>query len=197
MPYITAWSDEERPQGVGFAHHAEAGGQRLTYTDPQPNDWIYGVLRARHGIGRSGRPLWKQVNTLRQWRCMTHRLCQVCGESAVDPASGRVSWLLTETVVSVAPGQGYTNAPPTCRSCIPESLAACPRLRRGAVGYSVEDVEPYGVLAHVFRPTPGGGAVIVDRSVMVQLDEFGRLTRALAHQLVVLLSGLQATSTLA
>ncbi len=124
---------------------------------------------------------------------MDHWLCQVCGEPATDPATGRVWWLLADDVISTAPEQGYTNAPPTCRTCIPDALIYCPRLRKAATVYTVADAEPYAVLAHIFRPTPGGGAVVVDRSVLVQLDEFERLTRALAHQLVVLLSGLQRT----
>lgn len=193
VPYITAWSEEASSHCLAFTHHPESGGMRLTYTDPHSNDWMYGVLRARQGINRGGRPEWKLVNTLRQWRCMEYRLCQVCGKPATDPATGRVWWLLADDVASTAPGQGYTNAPPTCRACIPDALTYCPRLRTAATAYTVADAEPYAVLAHVFRPVPSGGAVVVDRSVMVQLEEFDRLTRALAHQLVVLLSGLQRT----
>ncbi|MEU4695538.1 hypothetical protein [Nonomuraea dietziae] len=191
VPYITAWSGELITAPLMFAHHAEAGGPRLTYADPTLCDWQYGVLRARLGLQRGGRPEWKLVNTLRQWRCMEHWLCQVCGTSAIDPVTGRVSWLLDDDIDSTAPDQGYTNAPPTCRACIPEALASCPRLRRGAAAYTAADVEPFAVLGHVFRPTQGRGAEVVDRNVMVRLEEFDRLTRTLAHQLVVLLSGLE------
>jgi hypothetical protein len=190
VPYITAWSEESSSHCLAFAYHPEAGGLRLTYTDAQPNDWMYGVLRARQGVSRGGRPEWKLVNGRRQWRCMEHRLCQVCGGPATDPSTGRMWWLLADDISSTAPDQGYTHAPPTCRACIPVALMYCPRLHQEATVYTVADAEPYAVLGDVFRPVSGGGAVAVERSVMVHLDEFDHLTRALAYQLVVLLSGL-------
>jgi hypothetical protein len=199
VPYVTAWSDEVTSHCLAFANHPEAGGLRLTYTDPHPNDWTYGVLRARQGLSRGGRPEWKLVNGRRQWRCMEHRLCQVCGGPATDPSTGRVWWLLAEDISNSTSDRGDTHAPPTCRACIPSALTYCPRLRKSATVYTVADAEPYGVLGNVFRPAPGGGAVAVERNVMIQLDEFDCLTRVHAYQLVVLLSGLEKVpqSTLA
>ncbi len=191
VPYITAWSGEAMAHSLAFRYHPEAGGPRLTYTDPLPTDWMYGVLRTRHGLGRQGQPQWLLVNALRQWRCMEHGLCQVCGESAADSAMGHTWWLLVDDVSRTTPDRGYTNAPPTCPSCIPTALKHCPRLRKGAALYTVADAEPWAVLGHVFRPTPAGDAVIADRNVRVLLEEYERLTRTLAHQLIVLLDGLR------
>jgi hypothetical protein len=111
LPYVTAWSEEATPQNLVFRYHPEAGGLRLTYTDPQPHDWRYGVLRARQGLGQTGRPEWRLVNSLRQWRCIEHTLCQVCGQTAVDDRE-RIWWVLTDTD-GTSVGDGYTNAPPT------------------------------------------------------------------------------------
>ncbi|GAA2374243.1 hypothetical protein GCM10010404_32200 [Nonomuraea africana] len=122
---------------------------------------------------------------------MLHRLCQVCGDSAVDRATGRIWWLLADGPNGAPGTAGYTNAPPTCLTCIPDALVSCPRLRRGAVVYSVGGSEPYGVVADLFEPSTGGRAIQVQRNVSIQLDEFRRLEHALAKQLLVLLSDLE------
>lgn len=187
VPYITAWSDEEMPHPLAFEFSAEVAGLRLTYPDPHPEDWVFGVLRARHGILRGGRPEWLKVNTLRQWQCMDHALCQVCGLPAADPETGRIWWLLTD---ADGTGDGYSNAPPTCKSCIPEAIASCPRLRSNASVCSVADCEPFAVLGDVFE-FGAGGANLVERNVLVGLDEFRALAAVLAQQLVVTLHGLR------
>ncbi|OPG10582.1 hypothetical protein [Microbispora sp. GKU 823] len=189
VPYITAWSDEEVLQNLAFRYHPEAGGLRLTYTDPQPTDWVYGVLRARHGLGRTGRIEWKKVNTLRQWRCMEHNLCQVCGRTALDEHTGRIWWVLTEADGTNVP-EGYTNAPPTCRACLPEAIALCPRLRKSAAVYTARFSLPYAVLGTVFQPGTPLPVVTEDRA-LVLLEEFRRLHRTLAQQLVVTLADLR------
>ncbi|MCC5574439.1 hypothetical protein IMZ11_02135 [Microtetraspora sp. AC03309] len=188
VPYITAWSDEAVPQNLAFRYHVEAGGLRLTYTDPHDSDWVYGVLRARQGLSQRGRPEWRLVNTLRQWRCMEHSLCQVCGQTAVDERE-RIWWVLTDTD-GTSMGDGYTNAPPTCCACIPEAIASCPRLRTSAAVYTAGGSAPFAVLAHEFA-FGTGGAVLVERNVLIDLDEFRRLNGALAQQLVVTLSDLR------
>lgn len=190
VPYITAWSGESMEHALGFAWADEAAGLRLTYSDPQPQDWMFGTLWARQGLVACGRPEWKLVNTLRQRRCMLHRLCQVCGASAVDQATGRTWWVLADEPGDSLVTAGYTNAPPTCLACIPDALTSCPRLRRGAAVYTVDGIEPYGVVADLFEPTDGGGVIHVQRSVTVALDEFCRLEKALAKQLLVSLADL-------
>jgi hypothetical protein len=191
VPYITAWSEEAVEHNLLFTHHPEAGGPRLTYPDPHPTDWVYGVLRARHGLNRGGRPEWKMVNTLRQWRCMEQRLCQVCGGSAVDPETGRIWWLLSDNPDESAAVKGYTNAPPTCRGCIPEAIATCPHLRRAAATYTAGDCEPHAVLAKILLPIGSYKTIVVDRTAIVWLDEFQELVYALAQQLIVLLHDLR------
>ncbi|MFI7630304.1 hypothetical protein [Microbispora rosea] len=190
VPYITAYSDEDVPQNLAFRWSAEAAGLRLTYTDSMPTDWVYGVLRARHGLGQTGRVEWKKVNTLRQWRCMEHNLCQVCGQTARDEHTGRIWWVLTEADGTNATA-GYTNAPPTCRTCLPEAIALCPRLRRSAAVYTARFSLPYAVLGTVFQPGNRLPVVTEDRA-LVLLEEFRRLNSTLAQQLVVTLADLQS-----
>ncbi|MCG5220425.1 hypothetical protein [Streptosporangium sp. KLBMP 9127] len=191
VPYITAWSGEALPLNLTFAADPESGGLRLSYPDPVDQDWRYGVLRARQGLTRGGQPVWQLVNTLRQWRCMEYRLCQVCGRTAVDADTGRTWWVLADDPEDSDLGMGYANAPPTCRSCIPAAIASCPRLRRGAGVYTVSDCSPYAVLAHTFEPHPEHGATLVERNALVLLEEFRRLTCALSQQLVVILENLR------
>lgn len=81
----------------------------------------------------SGDPLFSQVHTLRQVRCMKGPRCQVCG--ARLPRNEPISWLLngvTDTavynVVSAGSGDMLTQTPPVCRDCIPRALLRCPHL---------------------------------------------------------------------
>jgi hypothetical protein len=195
VPYITAWSDEVATGNLAFETHPATGaGVRLTYTDAVDQDRMFGALWARQGLSRTGRPEWRLVNALRQRRAMLHSLCQVCGHSAVDPASGRTWWVLADDPTDTSQGDGYTNAPPTCRTCIPESLGACPRLRRGAAVYTVGSVEPYGVLAHTFRQADDGSFAKAEENAVIPLDAFLRLEAALATQLLVVLHDLRPGS---
>lgn len=195
VPYITAYSDELAPHPLAFLAHPEAtDGARLSYADPIPQDWQLGVLWARQGIHRRGRPEWKVVNTIRQRRCMLHLLCQVCGQPAADPVDSRISWVLADDPGETSAGAGYTNAPPTCASCVPEAIASCPRLRRGAAVYSVGSAEPYGIIGDVLRPSLPR-PVEVERNVVIGLDSFRRLEYALAKQMLVVLEGLRREPT--
>jgi hypothetical protein len=190
VPYITAWSEETMDHGLGFDWSGEARGLRLTYADPHPSDWSLGVLWMRQGLSGRGKPEWKRVNSLRQRRCMLRKLCQVCGGSAVDERTGRTWWVLADEADQGPPAAGYTNAPPTCLPCIPDSLTLCPHLRRGAAVYTVGDAQPYGVVADLFAPSDGKKIVHVQRSATLQLDEFQKLQYALAKQLLVVLDDL-------
>ena len=191
VPYITAYSEELAPHPLAFVAYPEAtDGVRLSYDDAVPQDWMYGVLWARQGLHRRGRPEWKVVNTLRQRRCMRLLLCQVCGESATDPVDSRISWVLADDPGDTSAGAGYTNAPPTCAQCIPEAIASCPRLRRGAAVYSVGSAQPYGIIGDVLQPSRLR-PVEVARNVVISLDSFHRLEYALAKQLLVVLEDLR------
>lgn len=187
VPYITAWSEETMNHALAFEWAGAAGGLRLTYADPHPNDWLFGVLWVRQGLALRGKPEWKLVNALRQRRCMLRKLCQVCGSTAVDSSTGRAWWVLADGPTHDAKVSGYTNAPPTCFACIPEALTSCPRLRRGAAVYTVGDAEPYGVVADLFAPSIRGGFTQVERNTTLGLDEYRRLEWALAKQLLVCL----------
>ncbi|MFD1546797.1 hypothetical protein [Nonomuraea guangzhouensis] len=191
VPYITAYSNEMVPHPLTFIAHPEStDGLRLSYADPIPQDWQLGVLWARQGLHRRGRPEWKIVNTVRQRRCLLRLLCQVCGLSAANPLDGRTYWVLADDPGDTSTDAGYTNAPPTCASCIPVAIATCPRLRRGARAYTVGGAEPYGVLADVLRPS-GRRPVERERNTAIPLDSFHRLEYALAKQLLLVLDDLR------
>lgn len=185
VPYVISLEGEAVLHPLTFKSYPAAGGLRLTYQAPDPRDWDLGVLRARVGH-REGKPNYQRMNTYRQWRCMLNQRCQNCGRSAVDPATGRVWWLLANESGDDA-AEGWASAPPICRACIPAAVAICPHLREHAALYSVGGSEPFAVLAHLYRPGRDGRAVLDERNAMVRLDEFQRLTRALALELRVLL----------
>ncbi|MEV3980813.1 hypothetical protein [Nonomuraea sp. NPDC049758] len=191
MPYVTAHEDETIPYRLVLAAHLEAtDGLRLSYTDAIDTDWMFGALWHRHGLSRSGRPLWKLVNTGRQRRCMLHMLCQVCGRSAVDD-EGRISWLMPEPPGASAAGQPFTHVPPTCSPCIPTARLLCPRLRPESHVYTARRCEPFGVVADLYRPKLGRGVVLAEEAVELPLDAFRDLEYALAQQLIVSLDGLE------
>ncbi|MEV0616890.1 hypothetical protein AB0I81_26465 [Nonomuraea sp. NPDC050404] len=193
VPYITAYSEEALSHPLMFVPDPGAtDGRRLSYADAVREDFQFGVLWARHGLHRGGRPEWKMVNSIRQRRCMMHLLCQVCGRSAAEP-NGRIPWLVADDLDDDPAVKGYTNAPPTCAACAPESVAACPRLRQGATVYTAGRAEPYGVLANVLRPSRGK-IITVERHRVIPLDAFHLLEYALAVQLVVTLDDLQPAS---
>ncbi|MBN6054485.1 hypothetical protein JYK22_21265, partial [Nonomuraea sp. RK-328] len=122
---------------------------------------------------------------------MLRDLCQVCGESATDCWTGRIWWVLADDPSDTSCGDGYTNAPPTCHSCIPSAIASCPRLRRSAAVYTVGGSEPYGVLAGVVQESTSGGEIVLKKNVCLALDEFARLELAMATQLLVVLHDLR------
>ncbi|NUW45523.1 hypothetical protein [Nonomuraea rhodomycinica] len=191
VPYITAYSGEEVEGKLVLRWHPEAAGLRLAYVDEVALDRMFGVLWARQGISRGGAPQWKLVNSLRQRRAMLRNLCQVCGRPATDPISGRVWWVLADDPTDTSDGAGYTNAPPTCRSCIPEAIASCPRLRRSAAVYTVGGSEPYGVLAAVVQESTSNGEIVLKKNVPIPLDAFQRLELAMATQLLVVVRDLR------
>ncbi|MBG0818607.1 hypothetical protein [Planomonospora sp. ID82291] len=200
VPYVIARSGEIVNQHPRFVSKL-GGGLRLAYDRPRPNDWAHGVLRVRVRTTREGQPQWRLLNTRRQWECMEKNLCQVCGEVATDPVSGRIPWIMTETAfrdVPGEPGNGYTSAPATCRACIGDALALCPRLHISSAVCTVAYAEPVAVLAEVFQPGPGRRAVHTgEHNVFVRLDDEVLLPRVLATQLIVKVHDLQPAPLLA
>lgn len=187
VPFVIAHAGEVAPQPLLFVQ--KSGGPRLVYDDQRRADTNLGVLRARVLDTREGAPQWRMLNTLRQWRCMTKTLCQVCGRVATDPETGRIPWITTATAFEAIPGDprgGFTSAPATCWDCIPESLDTCPRLHVSSAVWTVAGAEPAAILADMYAPGPGGRAVHTgDHNVLIHLDEPNLLRRALATQLVV------------
>lgn len=192
VPYVIAWSGEAVAHPLVFSASHYSDGPRLTYIDPRPSDWVDGVLRARIRTSRRGEPMWRMLNVARQWECMRGLLCQVCGGSGIDPATGRIWWVLTETGFRATSADGgHTNAPPTCPKCIPESLAYCPQLRKSSAVYTAVCAVPAGVLAEVFEPTANGAARHVGHNEFVGFDEPARHPFVLATQLVMQLHDLR------
>ncbi|WP_143120851.1 hypothetical protein [Streptosporangium canum] len=118
---------------------------------------------------------------------MLKQRCRVCGESATDPDTRRIWWVMPSALpVNEAP-QATTHAP-TCRACVPEALTACPALRRGLPAlYTVGSTSPIGVLANLYGQDDDGRVVELRHQVGVGLDDVLRLHQALATQLIVLL----------
>lgn len=193
VPYVTAYDGEDVAYQLALAPHLEAtNGVRLSYVDPVASDWRYGVLWHRHGLSRAGDPVFAQVNTARQRRCMVRNLCQVCGQTAVQAGTGLIWWVMADPPGRNAASEPFTHAPPTCRACIPVARRACPRLRRDSQVYTATHAEPFGVVADVFKQV-GPRLITVDEAVELPLDAFRALEYALAKQLIVSVGGLHET----
>ncbi|SET46954.1 hypothetical protein SAMN05421811_103137 [Nonomuraea wenchangensis] len=191
VPYVTAYDGEHVTYQLTLvADETATDGIRMSYADETATDRMFGVLWHRHGMTRTGRPMWRLVNTLRQRRCMLRSLCQVCGKTAVDGDTGRIWWLLPEAPGRCPDGGWYTNTPPTCAACVPVARNHCPQLRKWSRLCTVSEAEPYGVVAEVFTPISGTLAS-VDAATELPLDAFRKLEMALAKQLVVSLDDLR------
>ncbi|GIH27603.1 hypothetical protein Aph01nite_59130 [Acrocarpospora phusangensis] len=192
VPYVIAYSGELRTDPIWFGK--DRYGRRLRYMREARGDWNeYGALRARVGQRRNGQPLWRKLNTARQWRCMEKLLCQVCGQPATCE-DGRIPWILTDRVVrddDRDPGVKFTSAPPTCLACIPEARELCPQLHGSFSAYSVGGVGYHGVLADMYEPGLKWEAIPTgERNVEIPFVQSYLLRVALAHQLLVRLSNL-------
>jgi hypothetical protein len=181
IPYITPYSEERVSLDLAFAPHAEStDGLRLTYRDPDPDDWMFGVLWARQENHRRGRPEFDQVHTQRQRECMLGLLCQVCKGSAVDE-TGRVSWVFPERVRTTSP---RLSKAPACLTCIPKAIAACAHLRRNARTYTSAEPAPWGVVGNILT-RQANKAIAIQPSREIPLDAFRQLDSALARALIV------------
>ena len=182
VPFVIGFTGEAE-QRHRLVWLASLGRPRLAYAPfPRRGDYNHGVLRARQGQGRTGRPDFRTVNTRRQWACMEKLWCQICARSAVDPDTGRIWWLLSATDNEDVGGV-YTNAPPTCPACIPEAITSCPHLRRNAAVFTVSACTPFGVRADVFEPLLPP-VMPVQRNVVLTFDD-DALPHAVARELLV------------
>jgi hypothetical protein len=184
VPFVIGYSGDAVPDPLAW--RSRPGGLRLTYALPRRDDYgrdVPGceVLRLRQNQKRIGRPDFTTVNTRRQWRCMTNRLCQVCAKSAVDKDTGRIWWLLASD--GGESGDGFTNAPPTCKACIPEAITYCSHLRRHAAIFTVGDCFPYGVRADVFVPYLPP-VVPFESNVVLRFDDYD-MHHAVARELLM------------
>ncbi|GAA3154493.1 hypothetical protein GCM10010486_20740 [Nonomuraea roseoviolacea subsp. carminata] len=188
-PYVIGWSGEVQQHALVWRPHR--GGEKLAYASSRPSDYAHGVLRLRQGYKMTGRPDFKTVNTRRQWRCMDKRLCQVCAGSAVDQETGRIWWLLSSSGEET--GDGFTNAPPTCRACIPAAISQCSHLRQNAAVFTVGAYYPYAVRGDVFLPYLPP-VVPFERNALVRFDGYD-ITHCVARELVVRLHDVQPAVT--
>ncbi|NAS26640.1 hypothetical protein GT755_33820 [Herbidospora sp. NEAU-GS84] len=196
VPYVLARSKELVTDPIRFVY-SRAVYELVYALVGRRSDVAMGVLRARVKTSARGEVMWRLVNSIRQWRCMTKKLCQVCGETAGREGDG-IPWILTQsafqTMSYLPPDCGDTNSPPTCRACWPEALKRCPELKSHARVVTVREVEPVAVLGDVYRPSSGPHwrtPELVQEQAYVPLDEFARLPMVLATQLVLLLHGIR------
>ncbi len=171
IPYVIAYANELVQDPIRFERHANE--LRLAYHRHRRSDWVHGILRARvrdlhDSPSRRGPERMRKLNTHRQWRCMDKLLCQVCGGPATDPKTGRIPWLLTNTVFeATGENSGRTNAPPTCWNCLAKALDECPMLQDNATLHTVTSATSAGVLADLYGP-----AVFSDRPVLARQNIF-------------------------
>ncbi|MEV6156043.1 hypothetical protein AB0L53_37440 [Nonomuraea sp. NPDC052129] len=183
VPYVVAYEVETVALDLAVIHDVWAlSGRRLSYADPRADDWHLSVLWARQKCDRRGKVNYKEMHTLRQRACMLHRLCQVCEGPALDPGTGRLSWVFHNKTHAAS---GHLSKPPTCVRCIPEALDACPHLQHQAHVYTSPDYKPWGVKGIVVPPS--GPPTLQD----VSLTDRHTLEYTLARALIVHVSDLR------
>ncbi|TMR88202.1 hypothetical protein [Nonomuraea basaltis] len=199
IPFTIAFANEEVKDPIVFEVHNHE--YRLTYRKPRLGDWVHGILRGRvkdllDRPDLRGPERMRKLNTRRQWRCMDKLLCQVCGEVARDPETGRTPWALPSTVFErTGRDSGRTNAPPTCWSCIPKALEECPMLREDFALYTVAERVSAGVLADLYQPGILSEVPILSKhNVFVAWDAHRYHGCALAVAQVVELRGMISVS---
>ncbi|MFI6512864.1 hypothetical protein ACIBCT_35130 [Streptosporangium sp. NPDC050855] len=188
MPWVLAHADEGVTADLVFTKSRAMGRDRLSYRRPRRSDWIVDgtLLRARVRQSYKGKPLWRKMNTRRQFLAMERDLCQVCSLPATDPDNGLIPWIVTPTTYQpIGGGLKGTNAPPTCVRCMPVAREQCPKVREASEVFWVRHAEPVGVLGDVFEPNWRGYPVRQAKNVFVSFEEYSRHPMTLAHQLVV------------
>lgn len=175
VPYVTAWSGEREPS----CQLIERRGAGIGYADEIPTDRDeHGILwyrtLSRPGVGR---PLFGDVNSLRQRRAMQRLLCQVCGGPA-DRNEDGVLWLLRdhrEDWTGWPESMGAVE-PPVCLPCVSVSVRLCPALRGNAVVVRVREFPIVGVRGALYRG--GCSPVAVAHTVLGFDDPAARWIRA-------------------
>ncbi len=184
VPYITAWSGEQRLTPLVIATV-----RGIAYPDEVPHDRDRaGVLWVRRALlpGR-GRPRYSRVHPQRQRRAMHRLLCQICGGPA-DRTGDGVLWLLEDhrTDWPTWPEGLVTVHPPICLPCAPKAAAFCPHLRRtGVVAVRVRNSVLDGVHGQTFhlrgrQLVPGERSIVLYEQPAIRWTLAGQAARTLS-----------------
>lgn len=156
IPFVAMWSGEREYQGpMQLGPH----GIVTPAADRQGIHWIPFLNAPGTGV-----PLFGQVHTSRQIKCMRGPRCQVCGER-MDKTN--CSWVLNGETDPVPDGGPLnTMTPPTCRDCIPLARVECPHVAKlePLRVLQVTEFRVTGVFGDFFLPKSHGypaGQVIV------------------------------------
>lgn len=129
----------------------------------------------------NGRPEFAQINITRQRRCMDEKLCQVCGESAIN-AANEVTFVIPRADLEKPPI--IASQAPVCLVCIPIALDQCPHLRQVAhavIAAPVDAVVAVAVIGDVYDLK----GKIEYQGIIPPRASDGRSARTLARQRVV------------
>lgn len=173
VPFVAMWSGEREYQGP---MKLGPEGIVLPRADPQGVHWIP-FLNAPG----TGMPLFGQVHSMRQIKCMRAPRCQVCGERMPKTDC---TWVLNGSTDPVPDGGPLpTMTPPTCVKCVPLARVECPHVARldPLLVLRVQRYRVVGVFGDVFVPGMGG------HPIAQGMVEFGheQIAWLLARQLVV------------
>ncbi|MGK5531893.1 hypothetical protein [Streptomyces sp. URMC 129] len=151
VPYITAWSSEQRLNALVIAHpRVGIGYPDETVADRDAHGVLWTRTDCRPG---QGRPEFGRVHPLRQRRAMRKLLCQICAAPA-DRTDQGVLWLLGDDRTDWPgwPERMAATHPPVCLPCARVAVRACPFLRRNYVAVRVRDSRIAGVHGVRYRP---------------------------------------------
>jgi hypothetical protein len=130
VPWITRWTSEvvDRRKICLATHNDIGGGYRIALIGETPDDRIDDVLWLPEGDGQGvGTPMWKDVHSHRQRRCMVEGLCQVCGEQIELPLLFLIPY---PELMQKEGGKIITDVAPLCRTCLPIARQLCPAITK-------------------------------------------------------------------
>jgi hypothetical protein len=148
VPWVAIWSDE-KAEPIGARPLGPDGG--IVATGPNV-EMRFGMIWVATNK-RTGTPVFGEVNSQRQRRCMLGPRCQVCG-ARID---GPPVWLIPdlEEHGPVWRERRWTVTPPVCVLCADTSLLWCPHLQAvppiRAQGYG----RPVAACGDLFVPGEG------------------------------------------